>query len=68
MTEFDALYYDGRSAARTPVRVSVLGDRLHFVDERVDLQVPVADVAADSPIASGPSMSPRWGSAASSTI
>jgi len=54
VTEFDALYYDGRSAARTPVRVRVLGDRLHVVGERVDLQVPVADVAADSPIASGP--------------
>jgi predicted Zn-dependent protease len=54
VTEFDAIYYDGRSAARTAVRARVLGDRLHVFGDRVDLQVPLGAVAADSPIASAP--------------
>lgn len=52
MTEFDAFYYDGRSAARTAVRVRVIGDRLHVFGDRVDMQVPIGAVAADAPIAS----------------
>ena len=54
MTEFDAIYYDGRSAARTAVRVRVFGDRLQVAGEHVDMQVPIAAVSADAPIASGP--------------
>ena len=54
MTEFDATYYDGRSAARAAVRVRVQGDRLLVVGDRVELQVPLDAVTADSPVASGP--------------
>ena len=54
MTEFDAIYYDGRSAARTAVRVRAIGDRLHVSGDRVEMQVPIGAVAADAPIASAP--------------
>jgi Zn-dependent protease with chaperone function len=54
MTEFDAIYYDGRSAARTPVRVRVFGDRLQVQGGGIELQVPISAVAADAPIASAP--------------
>ena len=54
MIEFDAIFYDGRSAARTPVRVRVSGERLHVFGDRVEMQAPIGAVAADSPIASAP--------------
>ena len=54
MTEFDATYYDGRSAARTAVRVRVFGDRLQVQGDSIELQVLMNAVAADSPIASAP--------------
>ena len=54
MTEFDATYYDGRSAARSAVRVRVFGDRVHVAGDRIEVQVPLGAVSADSPIASGP--------------
>lgn len=54
MTEFEATYYDGRSAARTAVRVRVSGDRMQLVGDHVEMQVPLESVSADSPIASGP--------------
>ena len=54
MTDFDAFYYDGRTAARVAVRVRVLGERMHVLGESLELQVPLAAVVADAPIASAP--------------
>lgn len=54
MTEFDAIYYDGSTARRSAVRVRVQGGRLHVLGDRIELQVPLDAVRADSPIASAP--------------
>ena len=50
MIEFDAVYYDGRSSARTPVRV-----RGYTLDIRIDaeglgLNVPLAKIRVDPPL------------------
>jgi predicted Zn-dependent protease len=51
---FDAAYYDGRSALRRAVRVSVLGERLHVWGEGIDFAVPLDAVEADAPIPGAP--------------
>lgn len=45
MTEFNATYYDGKSSARTPVRVRGAASRLCIVGEGGDFNAPMLDVA-----------------------
>ena len=54
MTEFDAVYYDGRTSARTPVRARRTAGGLHIAGAGVDLEVALADIAADAPLAGAP--------------
>jgi predicted Zn-dependent protease len=51
VTEFDAIYYDGKTSARKAVRVRALGDRLHISSETLSVEVPLAATSVDSPIA-----------------
>ena len=48
MTEFSAVYYDGRTSARTPVRVRSLGHSLHLVGTELNIEVALADVRVDA--------------------
>ena len=50
MIEFDAVYYDGKTSARTPVRVRGLGQSLHIVGADVNIEVALADVRPDTRI------------------
>ncbi len=54
VTQFDAVYYDGHSARRRAVRVSVTEGRLHVVGEDVRFEVALDEVDADSPIPGAP--------------
>ncbi|HEY3077507.1 MAG TPA: M48 family metallopeptidase, partial [Burkholderiales bacterium] len=54
MTEFDATYYDGRSARRRAVRVSVLDGRLRVVGGDVDVDVTLEEIETDAPIPGAP--------------
>jgi peptidase M48-like protein len=48
--EFDAVYYDGRTSARKPVRVGGYARVIHIVGEGLRLEVPLARVRVDSPV------------------
>ena len=50
MTEFDAVYYDGRSSARTPVRVRGYTLDIRIEAQGFSLNVPLAKVRVDSPV------------------
>ena len=50
MIEFDAVYYDGKTSARRPVRAQTRRGGLHIVGADVDLDVPLAQVTVDAPI------------------
>jgi len=50
MSEFDALYYDGKISARKPVRVRGLSHSLHISGPEVNREVPLADVSVDAPL------------------
>ena len=50
MTEFDAIYYDGKTSARNVVRVRALEDSLHIAGATVNLKVPLAGANVDSPV------------------
>lgn len=50
MISFDAVYYDGKTSARRPVRVSHEGDALRIAGEGLSVQVPLAQVAVDAPL------------------
>jgi Zn-dependent protease with chaperone function len=49
--EFDAAYFDGRSSRRYPVRVRAQDGRLAVSGEEVALDIPLADVRTEPPIA-----------------
>ncbi len=48
MIEFSAVYYDGRTSARTPVRVRGLDHSLHIVSTEVNIEIALADVRVDA--------------------
>ena len=50
MTEFDAVYYDGKTSARNVVRVRAADGSLHIAGEAVNLNVPLASASVDSPV------------------
>ena len=50
MTEFDAVYYDGRTSARQPVRVRGYTLAIQIVGEGLRLDVPLAKVRVDPPV------------------
>lgn len=50
MNEFDAVYYDGKTSARKPVRVRGLSHSLHISGTEVNRDVPLADVSVDAPL------------------
>lgn len=50
MTEFDAVYYDGKTSARWPVRVRGAADGLQVEGEGFDFTVPLRDVEVDAPL------------------
>jgi predicted Zn-dependent protease len=51
VTGFDAIYYDGKTSARTAVRVHALQDSLHIAGAALDFNVPLARTHVDSPLA-----------------
>ena len=48
MIEFSAVYYNGRTSARTPVRVRGLDRSLHIVGAEVNFEVALADIHVDA--------------------
>lgn len=50
MIEFDAVYYDGRTSARTPVRVRGYTLAIQIAAEGLRLEVPLAKVRVDPPV------------------
>jgi predicted Zn-dependent protease len=50
VTEFDAVYYDGKTSARNVVRVRAADGSLHIAGEAVNLNVPLASASVDSPV------------------
>lgn len=50
MTEFDAVYFDGRTSARKSVRVLGSSDSVHIVGDGVDLVIPLSMIMVDPPI------------------
>jgi predicted Zn-dependent protease len=50
VTEFDAVYFDGVSSARTLVRASTDGSTLHVSGAGVEFEVALANVTVDAPI------------------
>jgi len=50
VTEFAAVYYDGRTSARTPVRVRRYALAIQIVAEGLRLDVPLAKVRVDPPV------------------
>jgi Zn-dependent protease with chaperone function len=48
--EFDAVYYDGRTSARTPVRVRGYTLAIEIAAEGLRLEVPLAKVRVDPPV------------------
>jgi predicted Zn-dependent protease len=54
VTEFDAAYYDGRSALRRAVHVRASEGRLHVAGKGVEFDVALDEVEADAPIAGAP--------------
>jgi len=50
VTEFDAVYYDGRTSARRPVRVRGYTLAIQIVGEGLRLDVPLAKVRVDPPV------------------
>ncbi len=51
MIEFSAIYYDGKTSARTPVRVRGYTRTLHIVGADVNIEVPLPEVRVDAPVA-----------------
>lgn len=52
MNKFDAVYYDGKTSARTPVQVQRLGNCLFVFGPNVTIKVPIGAVRADARIGS----------------
>jgi Zn-dependent protease with chaperone function len=50
MTEFSAVYYDGRTSGRKAVRVRGLDGSLHVFGPEVNFEVPLESVAVDAPL------------------
>ena len=50
MTEFDAVFYDGRTSARNVVRVRAVGGSLHIAGDTISAVVPLAGATVDSPV------------------
>jgi Zn-dependent protease with chaperone function len=50
VTEFDAVYFDGRTSARTPARVRGYTLAIEIAAEGLLLQVPLAKVRVDPPV------------------
>lgn len=50
MTEFDAVYYDGRTSARKDVRVRGYTRVIQIVAEGLRLEIPLAKVQVDPPV------------------
>jgi Zn-dependent protease with chaperone function len=53
MTEFDAVYYDGKTSARKPVRVRGYPGILQIVGESLRLEVGLDRVEVDAPVGAG---------------
>jgi len=52
VTEFDAVYYDGRTSARNAVRVRAADDgQIHIAGDAVDVALPLAGARVDPPLA-----------------
>jgi Zn-dependent protease with chaperone function len=54
VTTFDAAYFDGRSSARTAVRVEAGDGTLHITGGGVDIEVALADIEVDARIGNTP--------------
>lgn len=52
MIEFDAIYYDGKTSARTLVHAQSLGKNLFVFGPDVTIKVPIGEVRADARIGS----------------
>ena len=50
MTEFDAVYYDGKTSARRAVRVRGLGGSLHIFGAEMNQEIPLTEVSIDAPL------------------
>ena len=50
MPEFEAVYYDGKTSARKPVRVRGLSHSLHISGAEVSREVPLAEVSVEAPL------------------
>ena len=50
MLELDAVYYDGKTSARMPVRVRALSHSLHITGAGVNREVLLTDVSVDAPL------------------
>ena len=51
MTEFNAIYYDGKTSARHAVSVRATAAGLRIAGEKVNLEVPLAGASVEAPIA-----------------
>lgn len=50
MTEFDAVYFDGKTSARGAVRVRAYARSLHIVGANVNMEIPISEVRVDAPV------------------
>jgi predicted Zn-dependent protease len=50
LTEFDAIYYDGKTSARNIVRVRAQEDSLHIAGVALGVEVRLAEISVDAPI------------------
>ena len=50
MTAFDAVYFDGRTSARTSVRVQARNGVMHIAGAGIEFDVALADVSVDARI------------------
>lgn len=51
MTEFDAVYYDGRTSAKSAVRARVVGHEVHVAGDSLRAELPLAGARVDPPLA-----------------
>jgi predicted Zn-dependent protease len=51
VTEFAATYYDGKTSARTAVRVWATQDKLRIIGAKLDVEIPLVSTRVDAPLA-----------------